>query len=88
MFIIIKDVLDEELQAEEEQQQPLAAVTTVREEKATLTVRGVQPPCKQAKRARPEGGCEVLVFTFSRVEYWVNVSRLSPPAIDRPTEEP
>ena len=28
------------------------------------------------------------VFTFSRVEFWVNVSRLSPPAIDRPTEEP
>ena len=28
------------------------------------------------------------VFTFSRVEIWVNVSRLSPPAIDRPTEEP
>ena len=30
----------------------------------------------------------VPVFTFSRVEFWVNVSRLSPPAIDRPTEEP
>ena len=28
------------------------------------------------------------VFTFSRVEFWVNVSRLPPPAIDRPTEEP
>ena len=25
------------------------------------------------------------VFTFSRVEFWVNISRLSSPAIDRPT---
>ena len=28
------------------------------------------------------------VFTFSRLDNWVNVSRLSPPAIDRPREEP
>lgn len=31
---------------------------------ATLTVRGVQPPCKQAKRARPEWGCGVLPTDF------------------------
>ena len=33
-------------------------------------------------------GDALLVFTFSRLENWVNVSRLSPPAIDRPAEEP
>ena len=27
------------------------------------------------------------VFTFSRVDFWVTVSRLSHPAIDRPTED-
>ena len=42
------------------------------------------------KEADPRGERNkgLPVFTFSRVEFWVNVSRLSPPAIDRPTEEP
>ena len=40
-------------------------------------------------RGTPRLGLRVFhVFTFSRVEFWVNVSRLFPPAIDRPTEEP
>ena len=53
-------------------------------------------PCKtghgrqagQAADRRKRHSQADLFFTFSRVEYWVNVSRLSPPAIDRPTEEP
>ena len=30
----------------------------------------------------------LTVFTFSRLDNWVNVSRLSPSGIDRPTEGP
>ena len=34
-----------------------------------------------------EHGHHPVVVTFSRVEFWVNIPRLSPPAIDRPTVE-
>ena len=36
----------------------------------------------------PPGHLADDVFRFSRLDNWVNVSRLSPSAIDRPTEGP